>query len=226
MANHGKKYKEAKKLFDGSKFYTVEEAVELARKTNTAKFDATVEIAIKTFANPKFNDQMIRSTTVLPHWNGKTQRIAAFVTEDMKDQAIKAGADVVWFQDLLKDIGEWKLDFDVLVTTPENLRELAKVAKSLGPKGLMPSPKAGTVAIDVLAAIQEIKKWKIEFRLDKTGNIHASMGKISFGNEKLVENIHSFMKAVEAAKPVWVKAKLFKKIALATTMGPWILIAC
>ena len=219
MANHGKKYVESKKLVDSSKLYSVAEAVELVKKTSFTKFVPTIEIAIKTFANPKYNDQMIRSTTILPHGTGKSKKIAVFSAEDV------AGADIVGTDTLLADIKAGKFDFDILITTPDHIRDLAPVAKQLGPKGLMPSPKAGTVVINLAQAVEEIKKGKIEFKLDKTGNIHAPVGKLSFDNKQLEENIASFVKAVEESRPTGVKGKLIKKIVITSSMGPSIQIA-
>ena len=217
---HGKKYVEVKKLVEKTKMYPLTEAVELLKKVNYAKFDAGIEIAVKTNANPKYNDQMLRATTILPHGTGKTKKVAVFITEDKVDEAKKAGADIAGHDALLKDIKEGKTDFDVLITTPELIRDLAPVAKQLGPKGLMPSPKAGTVTMNIAQAVEETKKGKIEFRLDKTGNIHALVGKLSFDNVKLIENIESLMKAIEENKPTGVKGKLVKKVVIATTMSP------
>ncbi len=223
MAKVGKKYKEAKAKVDVLKKYPLGEAVELLKEVTFAKFGGTVEIAFKTFANPKYNDQMIRSTFVLPHGTGKKVRVAAFVSDDKRDDAKKAGADVVGGKiDLLKDIQEGKLDFDVLVTTPDQMRDLAPVAKFLGPRGLMPAPKAGTVAVDLTKTIESIKKGRIEFKLDKTGNIHTIIGKTSFDSDKLVENATALISAVQAQKPVGVKGKLFKKVVISSTMSPGI----
>lgn len=222
MAKHGKKYVESKKTIDSSKLYSVAEAVELLKKTIYTKFDPTIEVAINTFANPKYNDQMIRSTTILPHWTWKTKKIAVFISEDKAAEAKKAGADIAGTDVLLNDIKAGKFDFDILITTPEQIRDLAVVAKQLWPKGLMPSPKAGTVVQNIEQAVEEIKKGKIEFKLDKTWNIHAPVWKGSFDTVKLQENIESFIKSVEDSKPVWVKGKLIKKIVLSSTMGPWI----
>lgn len=219
MAKHGKKYVESKKMIDSTKLYSVAEAVELVKKTSTTKFVPTLEIAIKTFANPKYNDQMIRSTTILPHGTGKSKRIAVFTNDDV------AGADVIGTENILADIKAGKFDFDILITTPDHIRDLAPVAKQLGPKGLMPSPKAGTVVQNLALAVEEVKKGKIEFKLDKTGNIHAPVGKGTFEDKQLEENITSFIKAVEEAKPTGVKGKLIKKIVLTTTMGPSVQIA-
>lgn len=220
IMKHGKKYVEVKKLVEKTKLYPLAEAIELLRKVNYAKFDAGIELAVKTNANPKYNDQMLRATTILPHGTGKTKKVAVFITEDKADEARKAGADIAGYENLLADIKAGKTDFDVLITTPELIRELAPVAKQLGPKGLMPSPKAGTVTLNVAQAVEETKKGKIEFRLDKTGNVHALVGKLSFDNTKLIENIESLMKAIEENKPTGVKGKLVKKVVVATTMSP------
>ena len=223
---HWKKYDESKKHVDSMKLYTVQEAVGLLKKMSVTKFDSTVEIALKTNANPKYNDQIIRATTILPNGTWKTQRVAVFVSDDKLDEARKSWADIVWHETLLNDIKNNKFDFDVLITTPDSIRDLVVVAKQLGPKWLMPSPKAGTVTPNIAQAVQEIKKWKIEFRLDKTWNIHAGIGKLSFDAAKIEENINSFVKAVEDNKPTWVKWKLIKKIVLSTTMSPWVQIEC
>lgn len=158
MADHGKKYAEAKKSVDAMKAYSLEEGIALLKKVNYAKFDATVNIAIKTNANPKYNDQMIRSTTILPNGTGKTKKVAVFIGDDRIAEAKKAGADIAGSEDLLQAIKAGKFDFDVLITTPDHIRDLAPVAKALGPKGLMPSPKAGTVAVNVSQAVEEVKK--------------------------------------------------------------------
>jgi len=224
MADHGKKYAEAKKSVDAMKAYSLEEGIALLKKVNYAKFDATVNIAIKTNANPKYNDQMIRSTTILPNGTGKTKKVAVFIGDDRIAEAKKAGADIAGSEDLLQAIKAGKFDFDVLITTPDHIRDLAPVAKALGPKGLMPSPKAGTVAVDIEQAIKEVKLGKVEFRLDKTGNIHLGVGKISFDNKKLIENIQALMKSIEESKPAGVKGKLIKKVVISSTMSPAIML--
>ncbi len=224
MAKHGKKYVEARKLVDANKTYTVEEAVSLLKQTSTTKFDGSVDIAIKTNANPKFNDQMIRTTTTLPHGNGKTKRVAVFTSPENVDELKKSWADIVGSSDLIDNIKAGKFDFDILVTSPDEMRNLAPIAKVLGPKGLMPSPKSGTVTPNIAQTVEEIKKGKMEFRLDKTGNIHALVGKVSFDEAKLVDNINHFNKAVIDNRPDWVKGKLIKKVVVSTTMGPGIAI--
>ncbi len=220
MAKHGKKYRESTKWVDLTKVYPIGEAIALIKKTGYAKFDGSVEIAIKTNADAKYNDQMMRGTTILPHGTGKTKIIAVFSAEEA--EAKKAWADIVGTETLLADIKAGKINFDVLLTTPDHIRDLAPVAKQLWPKWLMPSPKAWTVVINIAQAIEEFKKGKMEFKLDKTGNINAAVGKISFSDIQIEENIKSFIKALEDNKPTGVKGKLIKKIYIASTMGPGI----
>ncbi len=222
MAKLSKAFKAAKIAVDKTKQYPLADAVALLKEVSYAKFDGTVEIAIKTNANPKYNDQNIRATVSLPHGTGKTVKVAAFVADDKRDEALKAGADIAGNEDLLKDLQDGKTDFDVLVTSPDMMRNLAPVAKVLGPKGLMPSPKAGTVSPNLNDAIAAIKKGQMEFRLDKTGNIHGITGKLSFDNDKLVENIEGFIQAVSTHKPAGVKGKLIKKVVISSTMSPGI----
>jgi len=217
---HGKKYVKAKEQVEFEKRYTADEAVALIKKTSYSKFVWTLNIAVKTFADPKYNDQQIRATAVLPHGTGKTVRVAAYVSDDQIASAKNAGADIAGNAEILKDIEAGKITFDVMVTTPDMMRDLARVAKVLGPKGLMPSPKAGTVTQDLASTIDEVKKWRIEFRIDKTGNIHAPLGKLSFSDEQLVANFKALMKAIEDNKPAGIKGKLVKKVVLSPTMGP------
>lgn len=220
MAKHGKKYKAARELINAEQKYPVVEAVALAKKASYSKFVGMMNIAVKTFADPKYNDQQIRGVTTLPHGVGKTVKIAAFVSDDKVAEATDAGADIAGNVTLLADIEKGKLDFDILLTTPDMIKELAKVAKALGPKGLMPSPKAGTVTVDLANTISEVKKGRIEFRMDKTGNIHSPVGKLSFTDEQLVDNVNAFLQALEENKPAGVKGKLIKKVVLSPTMGP------
>ena len=224
MAAHGKKYRESAKLVDSTKAYPLSEAVALLKKLGCTKFDGSIEIAVKTFADAKYNDQMMRGTTILPHGTGKSKRIAVFTADEA--EAKKAWADIAGTETLLNDIKAWKFNFDVLLTTPEHIRDLAPVAKQLGPKGLMPSPKAGTVVANIPQAVEEFKKGKMEFKLDKSGNINASVGKLSFTETQIEENIKAFLKALEDNKPAGVKGKLIKKIFIAPTMGPGIQIEC
>lgn len=225
MTKVSKKYAEASKLIDKKKMYSVAEAAELVTKVGYTKFVGSVDIAIKTFANPKYNDQAIRATTSLPHGNGKTVKVAVFTTEDNVATAKSAGADTAGFTDLIQKIEKGEMEFDILVTTPDLMKDLAKVAKVLWPKGLMPNPKAGTVTTDLPSTIAEIKKGRFEFKLDKTGNIHAIVGKMNFSADQLADNINAFINAVNANKPTGIKWKLIKKIVIAPTMGPGIVIA-
>jgi large subunit ribosomal protein L1 len=220
MVFYGKKYKNVQSLIEAEKKYPIAEAVALAKKVSYAKFGGSLNVAVKTYADPKYNDQQIRSTAVLPHGTGKTLRVIAFVSDDMIADAVKAGADMAGNAEIIKNIEAGKFDFDVMVTTPDMMRDLAKVAKALGPKGLMPSPKAGTVSQDLAATIDEVKKGRIEFRLDKTGNIHAGIGKISFTDEQLIDNLNAIITAINENKPAGIKGKLIKKVVISPTMGP------
>ena len=203
---HGKRYKEAAKLVDRSVLYDVSEAVALVKKTAVAKFDETVELHIRTGCDGRHADQQIRGAVVLPHGTGKTVRILVFAKGAKLDEATAAGADFVGGEELIPKIqNEGWFDFDVVVATPDMMGVVGRLGRVLGPKGLMPSPKAGTVTMNIAQAVEETKKGKIEFRLDKTGNIHALVGKLSFDNAKLIENIESLMKAIEENKPTGVK---------------------
>lgn len=219
---HWKKYVEAKKLIEENKRYSLEEAVALAKKVSYTKFQATIEVHIKTSADPKYNDQMIRGTVVLPAWTWKKVKVAAFVSDDLIEEAKKAWAEIAWNTEILKNIENWNIDFDVLITTQDMMRDLAKVAKALWPKGLMPSPKAWTVTNDIKATIDEIKKWRIEYKLDKTWNLHIPVGKAEFEDSKLLENINAILKSLEETRPSWVKWKIIKKMVVAPTMWPWV----
>lgn len=221
----GKKFIEARAKVDPTQRYPLEEAVKLVKEVSYSKFVGSVELHVKTAANPKYNDQMIRGTVVLPHGTGKTVKVAAFVSDDKKDAIKKAGADIVGNEDLLNSIQEGNIDFDILVTTPDMMRELAKMAKVLGPKGLMPSPKAGTVSQNLEQTIDEIKKGRVELKLDKTGNIHATVGKADFTDEALIENVTLVLKHIQEAKPSGIKGKLVEKIVLSPTMGPGVPVA-
>jgi large subunit ribosomal protein L1 len=221
---HGKKYVAAKAMVE-AKIYSVEEAVTLAKKVSYTKFGGTLDINIKTAADPKYNDQAIRGTVVLPHGTGKTVIVAAFVADDKIDDAKAAGATIVGNTELIRSIEAGNIDFDVLVTTPDMIKDLAKVAKILWPKGIMPTPKTGTITNDLKGTIEEIQKGRIEFKLDKTGNIHVGAGKLSFDDVKLVENVNAVLAAIEALKPAVIKNKLFKKVTLAPTMWPGVQIA-
>jgi large subunit ribosomal protein L1 len=220
MAKRGKKFLAAKAQIELGKKYDLMEGIALAKTVSYAKFGGSLEVHIKTFADPKYNDQMIRATVVLPYGTGKKTVVAAFVSDDKIDLAKKAGADIVWSVDLLAKIEKGEIDFDVLVTTNDMMRDLAKVAKTLGPKGLMPSPKAGTVTTNLEQTIDEIKKGRVEFKLDKSGNIHVGVGKLSFTEEQLWANVQALMHAVLENKPSGIKGKLIQKMVVAPTMWP------
>jgi len=218
----GKKYQEAKKLLKAKEFYTLDEAVDLLAKTKVAKFDSSCEIHMHLGVNPKHADQMVRSTVVLPHGTGKKLRVIAFCSEDKEKEAKDAGAIEAGSDELIKKIAGGWLDFDVAVAAPDVMKGIGKVAKILGQQGLMPNPKAGTVTPNVGAAIKEILGGKIEFRNDKLANLHNLIGKLSFGEDKLKENIKTYIKAIIDAKPEGSKGTYIKSITLTTTMGPGI----
>jgi len=222
---HWKKYEAAKKMLEHGKKYDTTEAVDLAKKVSYTKFDSTIEAHIQTNANPKYNDQNLRGTVVLLHGTGKAVKVAAFVSDDKIEEAKKAGADIAGNTELISEIEKGNINFDVLIASPEMMRDLAKVARVLWPKGLMPSPKAGTVTPKISDAISEIKKGRVEFKLDKGGVIHVWIGKKSFENSQLEENLKALLDAVNAAKPSGVKWQLIKKAHIAPTMWPSVEIA-
>ena len=218
---HGKKYNEAAKLVDRTKLYEPEEAVALVKKTATGKFDETVELNIRTGCDSRHADQQIRGAVVLPAGTGKKMRVLVFAKDAKLDEAQAAGADHVGGEELIPKIqNEGWLDFDVVVATPDMMGVVGRLGKVLGPKGLMPNPKAGTVTMDVAKAIEEIKSGKIEYRLDKANIIHCPIGKASFTEEQLLQNYNALLDAIEKAKPSTVKGQYLKSISMATTMGP------
>ncbi len=218
---HGKKYIEAAKLIDRATLYEPADAVALVKKSATAKFDETVELHIRTSCDGRHADQQIRGAVVLPHGTGKTVRVLVFAKGLKLDEAQAAGADFVGGEELIPKIqNEGWLDFDVVVATPDMMGVVGRLGKVLGPKGLMPNPKAGTVTMDVTKAINEIKAGKIEYRLDKANIIHVPVGKASFTEEQLLDNFNALMAAIEKAKPSTVKGQYLKSISMATTMGP------
>lgn len=220
MPKHGKKYQEASKLFDQAKVYDPVEAVEIVQKTATAKFDETIEAAVRLGVDPRHADQQVRGAVVLPHGTGKTAKVLVFAKGDKAKEAQEAGADHVGAEDMVEKIqGGW-LDFDVAVATPDMMGMVGKLGRILGPKGLMPNPKTGTVSFDVKNALREIKAGKIEYRTDKVGIIHAPIGKASFEQQKLVENFRTLMDALIKAKPAAAKGQYLKSVTLAATMGP------
>ena len=218
---HGKKYVEAAKLIDRSKVYEAEEAVALVKKSATAKFDETVELHIRTGCDSRHADQQIRGAVVLPAGTGKDVRVLVFAKGAKADEAAAAGADFVGGEELIPKIQkEGWLDFDVVVATPDMMSVVGRLGKVLGPKGLMPNPKAGTVTMDVTKAIADIKAGKVEYILDKANIIHVTLGKVSFTEEQLMQNFNALMGAIEKAKPSSVKGQYLKSISIATTMGP------
>ena len=217
----GKKYVEAAKTVDRATLYDPEEAIALVKKTAVAKFDETIEAHIRTGCDGRHADQQIRGAVVLPHGTGKTVRILVFAKGAKADEAQAAGADFVGAEELIPRIqNEGWLDFDVVVATPDMMGVVGRLCRVLGPKGLMPNPKAGTVTMDVTKAIKEIKAGKIEYRLDKTNIIHVPVGKASFTEEQLADNFQTLMDAILKAKPSTVKGAYFKSVALTSTMGP------
>ncbi len=220
MKRHGRAYVEASKSVDKTKAYTPEEAVKLVKSLSNRKFDETVEVALNLNVDTTKSDQQVRSSFTLPHGTGKTKRILV-VTKTKAEEAKKAGADFVGAEDMIEKITKenW-FDFDSMVATPEMMVELGKIGKVLGPKGLMPNPKTGTVTTNVEAAIENIKKGMVEYRADSNGNVHAIVGKVSFDENKLTENLVAFVKDVIKNKPTGVKGVFIKNISISSTMGP------
>ena len=218
---HGKKYLESAKLVDRATLYDPAEALDLAVKTSSAKFDETVEIHVRLGVDSRHADQPVRGAVVLPNGTGKKVRVAVFAKGDAADAAAAAGAEIVGAEDLVAKIqGEGFLDFDVAIAAPNMMGLVGRLGKVLGPRGLMPSPKAGTVTPDVAKAVEEAKAGKIEYRLDKTNIIHCPIGKVSFGAEKLQENYKTLLDAINKAKPAASKGQYIKSCVVATTMGP------
>ena len=217
----GKKYLEKSKLVDKANLYDLDAACALIPQVSTAKFDETVEAHIRLGVDSRHADQQVRGAVVLPHGTGKTIRVLVFANGAKADEAQAAGADYVGAEDLVAKIqNENWFDFDVVVATPDMMGLVGRIGRVLGPKGLMPNPKAGTVTMDVTKAIEDIKAGKIEYRLDKTNIIHVPVGKVSFGSEKLLENVQTLMSAIIKAKPASAKGTYLKSVALTTTMGP------
>ena len=218
---HGKRYEEAAKLVDSSKMYEPKEALELIEKFPKTKFDETVELHVKLGVDSKHADQQVRGTVVLPNGTGKTLRVLVFAKGDKAKEAEEAGADFVGAEELIPKIEKenW-FEYDVIVATPDMMGVVGRLGKVLGPKGLMPNPKSGTVTMDVTKAISEIKSGKVEYRLDKTNIIHLGFGKVSFGAEKLLQNYETVIEAIIKAKPAAAKGQYIRSVAITTTMGP------
>ncbi len=221
----GKRYQECEKLIDSNKTYTAKEAIEVFEKMPKAKFDETIELHVKLGVDSKQADQQVRGTVVLPNGTGKTKRVLVFAKGDKAKEAEAAGADFVGAEELVPKIEKenW-FDYDVIVATPDMMGVIGRLGRVLGPKGLMPNPKSGTVTMDVTKAINDIKAGKVEYRLDKTNIIHLGFGKVSFGTDKLLENYETVMDAIIKAKPAAAKGQYVKSVALSTSMGPSIYI--
>lgn len=220
IERRGKKYQEAFKLVEKGKAYTLKDAIELAIKTSPVKFDASVEAHVRLGVDPRQADQNIRTTIVLPNGNGKTVRVAVFAPLDVCKAAKAAGADIAEDEEFLKQLEKGEINFDVLISTPAYMPKLGKFARLLGPKGLMPNPKAGTVTMDVEKAVKESKAGKVEYRVDKQAIVHIGLGKVSFGSDKLVENANTFFDSLKAQKPNSLKGTYVKSVFITTTMGP------
>lgn len=222
IERRGKKYQAAAKKVEAGKVYNLADAIKLATETSTTKFDSSVEIHVRLGVDPRQADQNIRSTVTLPNGTGKTVRVAVFAPEDQHANAKKAGADVIGDEEFLKQLDKGTIDFDILVATPAYMPKLGKYARVLGPKGLMPNPKSGTVSADVAKAVTEAKAGKVEYRVDKQATIHLSVGKVSFGAAKLEENARAFFASLTSQKPSSIKGQFILSTAITTTMGPGI----
>ena len=224
MAKKSKRYTEAAALIENGKLYSVEEAIELVKKTSNVKFDASVDVAFNLGLDVRQADQQLRGAVVLPHGTGKTKKVLVVAEGEKAQEAKDAGADIVAGKEILEDIKKGWLDFEVMIATPNMMAELGKLGRILGPKGLMPNPKAGTVTMDVANAIKEIKAGKIEYRLDKSNIIHVPVGKASFTEEQLADNFQTLIDAIVKAKPAAAKGQYFRNVTITSTMGPGVII--
>ena len=220
MPKHGKKFRKAVDGLDMQARYSVEDAVAKSLGASFAKFDETVDVALGLGVDPKYSDQMVRGAVALPHGLGKTVRVAVFCKGDKEAEAKAAGADIVGAEDLVASIKEGKLDFDTAIATPDVMALVGQVGKILGPRGLMPNAKTGTVTFDVAAAVKEVKAGRVEFKVDKAGVLHAPLGKVSFGPEKILDNMKALLEQVNRLKPTGAKGTYMKNMAVSTTMGP------
>jgi len=220
MRKRGKKFTAARAQVAADRQYTIEDAIPLVQKVKYVKFDETVELSLRLGVDPKHADQMVRGTVVLPHGLGKSKRVLAIAGAEKQKEAADAGADIVGGEEMVEKIQGGFMDFDAVVATPDMMRAVGKLGKVLGPRGLMPNPKTGTVGIEIGKAVREIKAGKVEFRVDKTGIIHAPVGKMSFATDALVANAHSLVDAIVRAKPSAAKGKYLRSVTLSSTMGP------
>src|SRR6186713_2899835 len=224
MRRRGKKYSAARAQIAADRVYTIEDAIPLVQKVKFAKFDETVELTLRLGVDPKHADQMVRGTVVLPHGLGKTKRVLAIAAGEKQKEAQEAGADFVGGEEMVERINGGWTDFDAVVATPDMMRAVGRLGKVLGPRGLMPNPKTGTVTPNVAQAVKEIKAGKVEFRVDKTGIVHAPVGKVSFETRNLIENTHALVDSVVKAKPSAAKGKYLKSVTVSSTMGPGVVI--
>ena len=216
----GKKQRTAREGVDRNAVYSIDEAVQLVKKASTAKFDESVEVAINLGVDPRHADQMVRGVCVLPNGTGRTVRVAVFARGDKAEEATKAGADIVGAEDLVEKVQKGEIDFDRCIATPDMMPLVGRLGKILGPRGLMPNPKVGTVTQDVASAVNDAKGGAVQFRVEKAGIVHAGVGKVSFDDGKLVENIKALASAVSKAKPTGAKGTYFRRMAISSTMGP------
>ncbi|MES2210361.1 MAG: 50S ribosomal protein L1 [Chloroflexota bacterium] len=222
MGQHGKKYIEAAKLVDRERTYTPAEAAQLAKDTSVVQFDASVEVHLRLGVDPRHADQMVRGTIVLPHGTGKVVRVAVFAQAEKAQEALRAGADEVGSEDLVKKIEAGWLEFDVAIATPDLMGQVGRLGKILGRRGLMPNPKAGTITFDVDRAVREVKAGRVEFKVDKAGIVHVAVGKVSFNADQIVANLATLVDAINRAKPAGAKGTYLRTLTIASTMGPGI----